>query len=238
MRVAIVDHADAQPVTAEHRVLGLQPGQPPIRMLVADDNEDNRELLLQMLAPAGFETRQAVNGREALHEFEAWHPRLILLDLRMPEMDGLEALRQIRLRPGGRDVRIIVVTASVLANKSREVLDAGADAFFVKPFQETEMFEKIGELLGISWIWTDSKDEPPAVVLPAPEELASLPAELRRTLRTAVIRGDFDQVQEQIDRVAEIAPRVAHALHQLADRYDSHSLLDLLNEGGERDNHA
>ncbi|MEI8242532.1 MAG: PAS domain S-box protein [bacterium] len=238
MRIELVDHADVQPVPAERRVLGPQPGQPPVRLLVADDNADNRELLLQMLAPAGFETRQAANGRQALHEFETWHPRLILLDLRMPEMDGMEALRQIRLRPGGRNVRIIVVTASVLANKSREILDAGADAFFVKPFQETEMFEKIGELLEISWIWTDSMDEPPAVVLPTPEELAKLPAELRRTLRTAVVRGDFDQVQEQIARVAEIAPTVAQALHKLANRYDSHSLLQLLDEGGEREHHA
>ena len=63
-------------------------------MLIADDIEDNRLLLAQLLAPVGFEVRLATNGAEAVREFERWRPHLILMDFRMPVMDGHEAIRR------------------------------------------------------------------------------------------------------------------------------------------------
>src|SRR6476619_6312132 len=97
---------------APRRVLGLEPGQATCRVLIADDIEDNRQLLAQLLAPVGFVTRLATNGAEAVQEFEEWGPHLILMDFRMPEMDGHEAIRRIRAMDGGKDAKIVAVTAS------------------------------------------------------------------------------------------------------------------------------
>src|SRR4051795_12340794 len=85
------------------RGLALRPGPPECRVLIADDVEDNRQLLAQLLAPVGFVTRLATNGAEAVQQFDEWRPHLVLMDFRMPVMDGHEAIRRIRAAAGGED---------------------------------------------------------------------------------------------------------------------------------------
>lgn len=75
-----------------------------------------------------------------------WHPHLILMDMRMPIMNGYDATRRIRATPGGADVVIVGVTASAFAEMRQGVFDAGVDEFIVKPFHENELFDKIGTL--------------------------------------------------------------------------------------------
>src|SRR6186713_1700602 len=119
-------HGQAQSVLAKDKprqVLGLQPGQAACRVLIADDIEDNRQLLAQLLAPVGFEIRLATNGAEAVREFEEWRPSLILMDFRMPVMDGHEAIRRIRSMAGGGDARIIAVTASAMDDNRQELME-------------------------------------------------------------------------------------------------------------------
>ena len=99
---------EAQAVEAKEKprhVVKLQSGQATCRVLIADDIEDNRQLLAQLLAPVGFEIRLATNGAEAIREFEQWRPHLIL-------MDGHEAIRRIRATAGGKEPKIIAVTAA------------------------------------------------------------------------------------------------------------------------------
>src|SRR5688572_141336 len=108
---------EAQAVQAKdapRHVLRLQPGQAVCKVLIADDIEDNRQLLTQLLSPIGFDVRIATNGAEAVQEFEQWRPDLILMDFRMPVMDGHEAIRRIRAMAGAADVKIIAVTASAM----------------------------------------------------------------------------------------------------------------------------
>ena len=139
-------------VPADRRVVTLAPGQPRYRVLIADDAEGNRNLLVQLLDPVGFVTRVVTNGQDAFDEFEAWRPHLILMDMRMPRVDGYEATRRIRATPGGSDVAIIGVSASAFAEMRQGVFDAGVDEFITKPFRVGELFAKIGELLGAEYI--------------------------------------------------------------------------------------
>ena len=213
----------------------LKPGQPRYRILVVDDKEDNREFLCQLLAPAGFDVRQAVDGADAVKQFGEWLPQLILMDLKMPVMDGYEAIRRVRACAGGKEVKIIAVSASIFGETSKDALSSGADNVMLKPFQETELFEKIRLLLAAKYIY---EEDPP---LPTPEEkepgpawpggaAAALPPALVTQLREAAINGDFHLLAQLCGRVAEVDTRFAGTLRALAVKYDTQRILDLLSK--------
>ena len=154
-----LEEGEAQAVQAKEKqrhVLRLQPGQPACRVLIVDDIEDNRQLLAQLLAPVGFEVRLAVNGAEAVKQFEEWRPCLILMDFRMPVMDGHEAIRRIRAMPGGKEPKIIAVTASAMDDNRQELMEIGADDFIGKPFREAELFHKIHAHVGVEYEYADA----------------------------------------------------------------------------------
>lgn len=225
---------DAQAVQSKEKsrqVLKLQPGQPTCRVLIADDIEDNRQLLAQLLAPVGFEVRLATNGAEAVHEFQAWQPQLILMDFRMPVMDGHEAIRRIRAMPGGKNSKIIAVTASAMDENRAELMKIGADDFISKPFREAELFQKIHVHVGVEYLYAEDapttlKDE--AVEL-TPDCLAGWPPGLIGPMRDAVITADLDQLLVHIKAVEARDPRTAEGLRRLAENFKYQKLLDLFN---------
>lgn len=220
-----------------HRVIGLRPGQPACRVLVVDDREENRELLMQMLSQVGFETRSVVNGAEAIKEFEVWQPHLILMDMRMPVMDGYEAIRCIRARADGKEVVIISVSASVLEDDHHKALAVGANDFILKPFREAELFGKIRTLAGIEYVYVDKAA--PKSCVPGKEDtgklppglIASLPPELVNQMHEAAIRADFDRIMELVDQVETINAPLAGKLRNLTERFDYDNLLNLLQTG-------
>ena len=91
----------------------------PASILVAEDDPGQREHIAQALSLAGWKVREAADGREALQQVEAQRPAVILLDLIMPNMDGFEFLEELRRRPGGEEVPVIVVTAKDLDEADR-----------------------------------------------------------------------------------------------------------------------
>jgi PAS domain S-box-containing protein len=217
------------------RVKKIQDGQPPCRVLIADDNEENRQLLFQMLGRVGFELQQAANGEDAVNAFDAWHPHLILMDMRMPVMDGYTAIRRIRASAGGMDVKIIAVTASAFADTRQEVFAIGADDFMGKPFREKELFWAIGHLLGVAYIYEDAPAAEPAPApdsTPLPDVRSCLPDDLVRELRETVVNGDFDHVAELAGQVKTHDARLARKVRELAEHFDSQRLLELLGAGG------
>jgi PAS domain S-box-containing protein len=227
---------EAQAVQAKdtpRQVLRLRLGQAACRVLIADDIEDNRQLLAQLLAPVGFEIRLATNGAEAVREFEHWQPHLILMDFRMPVMDGHEAIRRIRAMAGGADTKIIAVTASAMDENRQELLRIGADDFISKPFREVELFQKIHAHVGVEYIYA----EPPTAAAQeeaaelTPESLAGWPQNLIHAMREAVITADLDQLLATIQEVEARDPHLARGLRRLAEGFQYQKLLDLLSAG-------
>ena len=226
----------AQAVQAKDKprhVLRLQPGQVACRVLIADDIEDNRQLLVQLLAPVGFEIRVATNGAEAVREFEEWRPVLILMDFRMPVMDGHEAIRRIRAMSGGENPKIIAVTASAMDENRQELIEIGADDFISKPFREGELFQKIHDHLGVEY---DYVEDPRAEVQEeaaelTPESLAGLPHDLINPMREAVITADLDKLLATILEVEARDPLVAKGLRRFAESFQYQKLLDLFSPG-------
>ncbi|HEV2292911.1 MAG TPA: PAS domain S-box protein [Tepidisphaeraceae bacterium] len=228
---------DAQEVQTKDKprhVLRLQPGQAACRVLVADDVEDNRQLLAQLLTPIGFEVRLATNGAEAVQEFEQWRPHLVLMDFRMPVMDGHEAIRQIRAMTGGNEPKVIAVTASAMDENRQELMAIGADDFIGKPFREADLFQKIQDHVGVQYVYADdSATTAPEEQVPdlTPESLAGCAAELIESLRDAVITADLDQLLIKINNVEACDPGVARGLRRLAEAFQYEKLLDLLGTG-------
>ena len=221
-----------------HRVKCLRPGQPVRRILIADDEELNAAFLSKLLGEIGFETRQVTDGKKAIEEFQAWRPHLILLDMRMPEMDGCEAARRIRASEGGRDVKIVSVSASAFEENRQEALAAGADDFLTKPFREVVLFEKIERLLGVEYELsektTSEKDlaRPTGRTALTADALAALPAKFTRGLRDAVVKADFDRMLGLIDGIDGRCGPAVHELRGLVERFEYNRLLDLLQMKG------
>ncbi|MEX1232299.1 MAG: PAS domain S-box protein, partial [Planctomycetaceae bacterium] len=228
---------EAQAVEGKEKprhVLRLQSGQATCRVLIADDIEDNRQLLEQFLAPVGFEIRLATNGAEAILEFEQWHPHLILMDFRMPVMDGHEAIRRIRALAGGKEPKIIAVTASALDENRQDLMAIGADDFLSKPFREIELFQKIHHHIGVEYVYAEppagtSQDEAAELT---PDSLAGWPQDLIAPMREAVITADLDQLLAKIQDIEARDPRIAQELRRLAENFQYQKLLDLFSPEG------
>jgi len=211
------------PVVAARHIVGLPPEVDKRRLLIVDDLEPNRALLSALLIPLGYEIREAVDGEEALEEFDSWQPHLVLMDIRMPVMDGCEATRRIKATERGQKTPILAVTASALEEERQEAMDAGVDGFIAKPFQADDLYEKIGAALAVDYVYADdvggaSSSESASDGL-NPESLALLPPELVDALVEATEMGDMSTLLDLLDRVAELDPALAQGLRELAERY-------------------
>jgi len=227
---------DAQAVHSKgkaQQVLKLQSGQATCRVLIADDIEDNRQLLAQLLAPVGFEIRMATNGAEAIQEFEEWRPHLILMDFRMPVMDGHEAIRRIRALAGGDMPKIIAVTASAMEENRQELMTIGADDFISKPFRDAELFQKIHNQAGVEYVYDEPSPAPPEEATNLkPDSLIGWPQALLDATREAVITADLDQMLAKIKEFETKDPPIAQALRRLAEGFQYQKLIDLLSVQG------
>ncbi|MCP4942728.1 MAG: PAS domain S-box protein, partial [Planctomycetaceae bacterium] len=172
------------------RVIAVEPNQPDYRILIVDDNQANRQLLVNLLQPLDFELREAEHGQDALEIWKDWQPHLIWMDLKMPVMDGYEATKRIRaaeaarneeLRPVLSDVegmrnddtspkhqtpntkhntRIIAVTAYAFQEEKTRALAQGCDDVLSKPFREAEVFKLLATHLGVSFVYAEAPQSP------------------------------------------------------------------------------
>ncbi len=117
------------------------------RVLVVEDQEDNRRIVRDLLASAGYETLEADNGEDGVAVAKAERPDLILMDIQLPVMDGYEATRRIKADPALRAIPVIVVTSYALSGDEAKARTAGCDAYVTKPFSPRELLAKIREYL-------------------------------------------------------------------------------------------
>jgi PAS domain S-box-containing protein len=211
-------------------VLGLQAGQPTWRILVVEDSPENRLLLCGLLEEAGFEIREAENGAEAVSLFKEWHPHFIWMDMRMPVMDGYEATAKIRALPGGGEVKIVAITASAFKEQRRSIIDAGCDKVILKPFQASDIFGMMEQLLEVRYIYDQEEDKvapEPAADLTS-ERLAELPPALEDSLYQAVHRLDIEAAAKVIEQIHNFDSGIAAELQALVNDYRFSRIVDLL----------
>ncbi len=116
-------------------------------VLVVDDHTDNREMLVDFLAFAGFEVIAAATGAEAIELAERHRPRVVLMDLALPAVDGFEATRRIKANPLLAQTVVIAVTAHAFPLTRRNALDAGCDGVLIKPYDLSRVAAEVHRLI-------------------------------------------------------------------------------------------
>ncbi|MDD1619840.1 MAG: PocR ligand-binding domain-containing protein [Methylococcaceae bacterium] len=213
----------------QREIVGLAPGQPCYRILIAEDQHENRLLLNRLMTGAGLEVKLAENGEQCVKLFQDWRPDLIWMDKQMPLMDGIEATQRIRGLPGGDKVKIVAVTASAFKEEQQEMLDAGMDDFVRKPYRFDEIYECLSRQLGVQYIYADA--QPTAEVATEPltaEMLLVLPADLQSELRDALESLEVELIISAIGKVATYDISLYKTLSRLAENFDYPTILNVL----------
>jgi CheY-like chemotaxis protein len=217
------------------RVIGIRAALEVPRILLVDDHPEGRDWLMKLLGSIGFSVRGADNGEAAIRDWAEWNPHLILMDVHMPVMDGLEAARRIKTDPRGKETVIIALTASALDYDRLAVSQSGVDDFIMKPCHEDELLDKMRAFLTIAYDYEESSDEerkPVAgVAALSAERLGQLPPELVEGLRNATLSGNKRLLDELILKAPESS---AQTLQKLADGYEYEALTRLLEEACHR----
>ncbi|HET6718909.1 MAG TPA: ATP-binding protein, partial [Rhodocyclaceae bacterium] len=200
-------------------------------ILVVDDTAPNRSLLVDLLSPLGFAVSEAGNGQEALQQINVAIPDLVLTDLVMPEMGGVELIRRLRQTPGLASLPIIVVSASATEQDQTDSRAAGANAFLVKPIEHSDLLREIGLGLRLAWITgapplpASSPQDSAPLVLPAREEI--------KILHQLALSGNMRAIRERAAYLAGLDGQYrsfAGKLEQLAKTYQSVALLGFVQE--------
>jgi PAS domain S-box-containing protein len=221
--------------TAPRRVIAIRTGQEAPKILVVDDHLENRDWLIKLLTSIGFSVRGADNGEAAIRSWEEWNPRLILMDVHMPVMDGLEATRRIKADPQGKETVIVALTASAMDEDRRTVAQSGADDFVAKPCSEDHLLETIRARLNIVYDYDEmggtEGEYLAGVEALSVDGLGKLPRELVEELRNATLSGNKKLLDRLILQVSEAEEAgCARALQALADKYEYDALTRLLEE--------
>ncbi|PKP46889.1 MAG: hypothetical protein CVT94_13225 [Bacteroidetes bacterium HGW-Bacteroidetes-11] len=215
------------------RVVGYEKVPENYRILVVDDNEENLQVAVNLLNIIGFETKQAVNGVDAILKFEDWNPHLILMDIRMPVMDGYEATRRIKATEKGTQIPIIAITASSFEDELKKAIAIGMQAYIRKPFRENELLATIGNILGIQYIYEDdtttAQDSYILEKDTIEDDIAKLPGNLIAQMKEAAAVADLDLLIELINKIDPDNSELALHLMALANNYDYEYLQQILN---------
>lgn len=224
---------------SQPRVIGVVPQAQRYRILVVEDNWANRQLLVQLLSPLGFEVRDVATGSEAIICWREWQPDLIWMDIRMPGMDGYEATRRIRAElaalpePPQRVPVIIALTASAFEEDRMAILSAGCDDFVRKPVREQTLLEKMAHYLGVQYLYqsnlpTDELTERLATVEPlTPEHLRMMPTAWIQSFHRAAQTADEELMLQLLNQIPAEQDALAEALRQLIYNFRLDQLLHI-----------
>ncbi len=204
---------------------------PPLKILVVDDKLENRMVLTDILTPVGFEVLTAKDGQEAVAKARDFRPDLILMDLVMPVMTGIEAVQAIRREPALHSLPVIAVSASVIETDRHTSLAAGCDAFLSKPVETQALYNMLETHLHLSWNFAKpaASDHIPnntalaALLPPPPEELAVL-----HELALTGVMSDIEERAKHITALGEQYRPFAETLHRLAQGFEEQEIQALV----------
>ncbi|RMG12475.1 MAG: response regulator [Cyanobacteria bacterium J055] len=218
-------------------IVGIDNKHPLI--FIVDDRRENRSAIVDLLNPLGFRTLEAKNGREALDRIKLARPDLIISDLRMPKMDGLEMLSYLKNTPDLSEIPVIISSASVSEYDRTHSLAAGANAFLPKPIEFDLLLDRLQELLDLTWIYRHSK---PSIASynGAANEITALtsdwvlpPVEEIEALYMLSLKGSIQRMQNLLTDLTHRDEKYrpfCDRLHDLARSFQLKTLQNLLKD--------
>ena len=176
-----------------------------VRALVVDDLAANRDVLVLMLEKIGVEVETAENGAQAVECARAHRPDIVFMDIRMPVMDGPEAMRHIFDEHGREKIKIVAVTASVFAHQRQEYMEMGFDEFINKPYLAGQIYDCMAKQLGVGYQYAEEVAE--IGNAEADWRGVALPAELHAALLAAAEQHSITQLQDQLGLLEKLGSK-------------------------------
>ena len=175
------------------KIASLVPEMVGTKIAIVDDRFENRDILYKKLQPLGFKIKMAENGLEAVELYQNWKPDIVLMDIVMPVMNGVEATKQILNSAKGHDVKIFVVSASALESEQQEVMDIGATVFIKKPVIFDTLLNELQQKANIKFTYCNESSVKSEKIVGT---TLDVPLLLKAKLINAAEEGDFEKLQE------------------------------------------
>ncbi len=244
INVGVVGPNGIESVNGPPPVIGIEPGSSApdgacFRILLVDDQKENRLWLNRLISRAGFEVMEADNGQEALDLNERFKPHLIWMDIRMPVMDGKEAATRIRSKGAlGNQPVIIALSASVFKEEEAECIASGCDDFVQKPASIDVIFKKMSEHLEVRYVYDETNEHTDTIpgkrsVDELAQEIGLLSPVRMRELEESLEEGDVSKVREAVKKIGSENPRLAESLEIYARDFAYGELLDAVRQARE-----
>jgi len=211
------------------RVMGLVKSEATYRLLVVEEQGENRQLLSRLLTLIGFQVQEASNTQEAINCWHHWSPHIILMDMRLPLMDGHEAAHHIKSQPQGKETVIIALSTPAFASEEKLLLATGYDDYLRKPFPEEVLYAKIAHHLGVSYLYEEihSKKDDPQIVL-TPASLAFMPWQWRQELYYFAAAADGEELLSLLAEIPESEAAMATAIANLIKSFEFDKIMELV----------
>ncbi|WP_244997477.1 PAS domain S-box protein [Richelia sinica] len=247
VQVTVAENFVQKTQLTHRRVLSLSHTQPHYKILIVDDSQENRDIIVELLTQVGFEVTKATNGKEAIALWQTWQPHLIFMDMRMPIMDGYTATQEIRAReqmqrqqdPHHTDTVIVALTASAFEEQRASILAAGCDDLVRKPFREQVIFDTIATHLGVEYIYTDINDDETKnqrsqnghlQIAEISNYLTLMPVQWVAQLHQAAIEVDADYILQLINQIPPTQEQLANGIEDLVRRFCFDEIIDLVDK--------
>ncbi|MEK7989829.1 MAG: PAS domain S-box protein [Thiotrichaceae bacterium] len=205
--------------------------QHKLKVLIADDIKENGLLLESLLEPLGFKIQQAQDGRQAIKKAKEFHPDIIIMDMKMPIMDGLETTRILRQLPLFENTLIIAFSASVLEQQQKDMLAAGCNDFLSKPIKGNDLFNCLVKNCPLEWIYDNYQIE--ALTDPSPKQITLPPAHELEILFKLSVSGKVQAIQSRLENLQKcyIDSKVfTDEIQTLLDNFELKKLKEVLKQ--------
>jgi len=213
-------------------IVGLKLGNRIYEVLVVDDIFENRDILKIILEGTGFSVYEAKDGLEATELCKKHDFSLILMDKKMPNLDGTDALDIIKLENRYRDVPVIMVTASAFPDDERQALSDGFDGYISKPFVNEDILRYVGEILDLDYIYKgDDTVDVSKVLVNKNNANYSLEKDIILILSEALQQGDINEINRIIKENIKVQnSELATILEEYASNFDYDSIEKILEQ--------
>jgi CheY-like chemotaxis protein len=223
--------AESQPDILPTQRIAIGYTGPRRKILIVDDVAQSRAMLMDFLTTLGFDVVDATNGQEAIDQAQRVRPDLIVMDIAMPLMDGLEATRRICSSPKLAQVPIIIASASATSEDESRSLAAGASAFVAKPIEQERLLKAIGEHLAVQWTYQEIGEEGELPPTGPADQIVIPPQEEMDVLHRLALAGNMRDIRDRANYLKDLDPRYepfVRRLQSLAQRYQSEAILALV----------